>query len=195
MNSIVPRYIVISALVSVPLGCNHHEGDGQRSGGLPAIRVSPEAIDLGQFRAGKVSSVPTQFKIQNDGLASLRLLEIRPSCACFEPLLTSDTVEPGESATLNVQVRIGTQASNSDAAIDLITNDPVTPRTRLHITWKTVFPVIVQPSELDLGNVPPASIAQATARILVNPFFGSDELEVVSAQSDTPEIESEVVLE
>lgn len=75
--------------------------------GLPPISLTPEVVDLGDI-APRTSSHGT-LTLTNTGDQPLRIVSLRTTCACTVPSIESDTIAPGES--IDVVLELEAQSS------------------------------------------------------------------------------------
>lgn len=81
----------------------------------PRVRAELECaqplIEKGEVRSGRALS--HSFRITNRGPNAVEVREVRPSCGCLEPKLEKRHLEPGESATLLLEVNTLTQPAGA----------------------------------------------------------------------------------
>lgn len=111
----------------------------QTAAGAPAAseKPQPKAVvveplhDFGMVT--KSAKVDHEFVIRNDGTAALTLREARPDCACAV-VSFDQTVAPGASGKVHVQLDPADQTGAIRKSIVVFTNDPVSPELQLTVT-------------------------------------------------------------
>jgi hypothetical protein len=73
------------------------------------LRCVPPAVDLGEVRGGPARQ--HRFDLVNDGPTAIEILNIERGCGCLTPRLDRKVLQPGEKATLQVEVRTAGQAN------------------------------------------------------------------------------------
>ncbi len=97
--------------------------------GVPRIEFMAEILDLGIVRPGSVT--PGRFVILNTGDAPLRILDVIAHCGCTVIRLSDRVVPPGGQVHLSITFTASNKQGEASKHIDLITDDPVTPKTKL----------------------------------------------------------------
>ncbi|MCA9282004.1 MAG: DUF1573 domain-containing protein [Phycisphaeraceae bacterium] len=70
--------------------------------GMPPISLDPDLVDLGDMMPNTKKSGSLVMK--NVGDKPLRILALRSTCACTVPGIQSDTIQPGESITIELEL-------------------------------------------------------------------------------------------
>jgi hypothetical protein len=97
--------------------------------GHPRIRVRPESFDFGRVRPRR--TLRKEFRLLNLGDAPLVIERISRSCGCTQASTEVDTLEPGESTPLNVEVETRTSSGVIENSVLVRSNDPETPILRI----------------------------------------------------------------
>src|SRR5262245_46667501 len=90
--------MAMNAILLLALACTPHQ--------TPALVCLKPVVDLGPTRGGPV--LTQSFEVVNRGNTEPPIVHIQPSCGCLAPRLSSRTLRPTESAS--VEVRIGTMS-------------------------------------------------------------------------------------
>lgn len=100
-----------------------------QQGKSPAIDLNTGVVDLGTLSG---SPVQAEFTVTNNGKAPLELLRIYPSTEAIKIGKAPQTVKPGKSAKIRIDVDPAMlNAGPQRHTIEILTNDPVHPRTTL----------------------------------------------------------------
>jgi len=186
---LIIRWLVVLLILAQVLGCKEgavgpagralHEAQG--------LTAEEETIDLGEIMLGTTSAVPVSFNLKNAGTSRLSIVAIRPSCDCLKLELSSESVAAGETAQLRMHVRVGAVPRDSaTAAVEVVTDDPVKPITRLRVKWHLVSLVVIEPPQLNLGEVSSGSVVETSAVVLVTMLSASA---LLHAQSEHDDVE------
>jgi hypothetical protein len=76
-------------------------------GAAAELRCVPPAADLGEVRGGPARKCG--FELINDGKQLIEIVEVERGCGCLEPKLDRRILQPGERATLLLELRTGGQ--------------------------------------------------------------------------------------
>ena len=164
-------YLVVSFTVILQTGCRENSKLTKELSSKPEGRVefqkeagnTPEPKTLSPkitfeklvYDFGEVSlnSVHTgQIKFENTGQAPLRITEVGKCCGLVAELDNAKTeYAPGESGTLKVRWRSGSQPAVFKRQMMVHSNDPSTPVTSLTIQAKAVPKVVWEPKILRLS--------------------------------------------
>jgi hypothetical protein len=117
----------------------------------PALSLETDALDFGQLAPGGQSS--REVQLWNSGGKVLTISDVKMSCGCSDVQLSRTSLAAGETATLRVSVRAKSVRGPSRETIDLYTNDPDSPVTRLVLGFTTGENLYVEPSAIDFGIV------------------------------------------
>ena len=71
------------------------------------------------------------FHLTNQGGQPLSITGVDASCGCTDVSITPDTLEPGQTATLKAMVDTSLKLGDMLKTIDVMSNDPATPKLRL----------------------------------------------------------------
>lgn len=99
--------------------------------GTPRIEAMNSILSLGTVRPGSVT--PGRFVILNTGDAPLNILKVTSHCGCTVAEPSDRTIPPGGQIQLSVKFTAGSAAEEVSKHIDLITDDPATPKFTLYV--------------------------------------------------------------
>ncbi len=106
--------------------------------------VVPEAdFQFGQMRVG--THMQHEFKIINEGEASLRLVAGKPTCKCTQFKVSPSNVPPGESAVLTVEWHGKSETTTFQHGGKVYTNDPNLRSIRFNVGGTVDATVVTQP--------------------------------------------------
>lgn len=99
-----------------------HSVAASRSVDAPSAALNSCYNDLGVVRDSSVARF--QFIISNRGTKTLLLKNIRTTCRCTEALLSCQSIEPGQSATLDCAIDLSDVQHRFSQNVAVETNDP-----------------------------------------------------------------------
>ena len=155
--------------------------------GAPRAVARQTTVDFG--RIGDDQRVTHTFELRNEGDALLRLPRVVSNCGCAVLELSTDEVEPGATATLEVELNPAGRRGRTLKAISVATNDPASPMLQFILrAWIVPTPrtpeissltksqpnaeLIALPASIHLSGDPPhdavliVSCAEASFRVL-----------------------------
>ena len=133
------------------------------SSNIPVIEADPPALDMGIIsREGPSTG---EIKIRNKGKATLEISKVLQSCGCAKASIDPNkrSVPPGGETVVTVTVdpkRIPSFESTKDVYVT--SNDPKMPRLTVKVSAKIDPEFVVEPAELDFGDVPKGTVAEKT---------------------------------
>jgi hypothetical protein len=98
-------------------------------GNGPRIRVEPGSFDFGRVRPRR--TLRKEFRLLNFGDAPLVIERISRSCGCTKATTDIDTLQPGESTPLKVEMETRTSSGPIENSVLVRSNDPETPALRI----------------------------------------------------------------
>jgi Protein of unknown function (DUF1573) len=87
------------------------------------LKLDKNQHDFGTVAEGKIVEVKIGFK--NEGKGILNITDVKTSCGCTAALLSSKTLQPGESGTLRIELDTTNRDGKLTRTVTLYTNDPV----------------------------------------------------------------------
>lgn len=112
-------------------------------GGGPRIQFSQREHDFGEVQAGEV--IKHVFVYTNTGLATLEILQVRPSCGCTAAGEWDKRVEPGAVGRIPIQFNSANFTGLIQKTVSVVSNDPQEGHVVLHVKAKVWVPVEVTP--------------------------------------------------
>jgi len=133
----------------------------------PKIKFREESKDFGKMKQGKVLTHIFVFK--NEGDETLLIKNVKTSCGCTAALLSKKEIAPGAEGEIKLTYNTkGFQGKNSKY-IDVESNDPAQPRTRLTVSAEIEVPprprIFLDRYAIDLGLVLENEEIQATTKV------------------------------
>lgn len=127
-----------------------------------------EIIGGDTYNWGKVKlsegPLKASVKIKNSGNQELIIQNVKPSCGCTTAPLDKDRLKPGETATLDITLKIS-HGGNVSKSIRIASNDPKVPNKNLVIAADVVEMLKIEPyssisfKELQIGKESTASVS------------------------------------
>ncbi len=93
--------------------------------------IGGDTYDWGKVKP-KDSPLKAKIKVQNIGKAILYIKEVKAGCGCTATKIDKDTLEPGESGTIDVSLNVATVTGGVTKTITVYSNDP---SNNAHIIW------------------------------------------------------------
>lgn len=97
----------------------------------PRIAFDKTDHDFGDITEGDV--VKTTFKFTNTGKSELKILKTKASCGCTATEPEKKVLQPGETSSIKVTFNSAHKSGPQHKSINIVTNDPANPMTRLGI--------------------------------------------------------------
>jgi hypothetical protein len=152
----------------------------------PVLRVEVAEVDLGAMPPNTIAS--RSLRLWNAGARPLRIVEVRTSCGCTEAKLENSLLRPGESTTLSATIKSRNLRGPGQVTIEVCSNDPLRPVTRLTLRFTTGEDAYVEPSVIDFGNIAASMLPQTKTTKLILGSGGGLNLDFgeVHLSSDSP---------
>jgi hypothetical protein len=97
----------------------------------PVISFENSTYDFDTIKQGTVATY--SFKFKNTGKSDLIVRKVATSCGCTAAELKTKLIKPGDSESINVSFNSTGRSGTQNKTINVISNDPVTPRVTLWI--------------------------------------------------------------
>ena len=114
----------------------------------PALAFDQYLVDLGPTQP--VAELQGKFRFRNRGGETVKLLDVRPSCGCLQPLVSGKEFAPGEDGQIIVRMRPANESpGKKEYFADVKYTDPEPREVRL--TFKVELPertIMVKPRAL-----------------------------------------------
>jgi len=132
---------------------------------VPEISI-PEAIwDIGTLKLNEEAT--HSFKITNTGSQPLEITQLRSSCGCLQVEITSNIIQPNESAEIKAIFKEDQRLGDVIKTIYIDSNDPGTPRTTIKVKANLVKDESTPPLE-----APKKPLAEVKENITKNVSVG-----------------------
>ncbi len=152
----------------------------------PAIQLDDVAWDFGILLPGAI--VQHRFAIANSGGMPLHVERIRTGCQYLSAELSSEPIQPGEHASLEITMQAPLERGSDGFSVWLETNDPQNPTSQLTIAFSVEPAWRVLPNLVDLGLVGSAGLpVRRTVRVEAN----RDDLSLdgLHVECESPDVE------
>ncbi len=98
----------------------------------PIIEVAEKEVNLGTIKAG--TKVAKMFAVKNVGVNPLLIHAVNNNASDIK-VSAPKAIKSGKSQDLKVQVMAGQEVGTFRRQIDIITNDPANPHSRITLVW------------------------------------------------------------
>ncbi len=96
-----------------------------KDGKSARMKLGVASHDFGDVEEGKIVEFKVEFK--NIGNAVLNITDVKTSCGCTAALLSSKSLQPGESGTLRIDLDTSNREGKLTRTVTLYSNDPKEP--------------------------------------------------------------------
>ncbi len=114
----------------------------------PQVVFEDSVYDFGSIDPGSKNN--GSFKFKNEGVGVLKITRIKSTCGCTVPQLKKKEYLPDESGVINVTFKPGQRKGLQSKSIYVLSNDPVTPRSKLTIKADVLQKISYSPKKLNL---------------------------------------------
>jgi hypothetical protein len=128
----------------------------------PHLRLPQLPLDLG--RGEPHTSPRGTFEISNSGSEDLTF-KITPSCGCAALEPQAGTLDPGESRTIAIAVRLEGRNSRRNVRLTLETNDPAASVSEYYVSAFCPPLLDVAPASLDFGDIQEGIERETTLKV------------------------------
>ncbi|MFP4529143.1 MAG: DUF1573 domain-containing protein [Candidatus Kapaibacterium sp.] len=94
----------------------------------------------------KDSPLNAKIKIKNAGDQTLEITKVKPTCGCTTAPLDKNTLAPGETASMDVTLSIGSHSGPVHKSIRVNSNDPATPMKIIGLKAMVKNPIDIGPT-------------------------------------------------
>ncbi|MCX7930225.1 MAG: DUF1573 domain-containing protein [Chlorobi bacterium] len=124
--------------------------------------VGGDTYNWGQVKA-TTNPLKGTLRLKNAGNQSLEIKSVKPSCGCTAAKLDKNVLEPGEVASVDVSLNIGTATGPVTKTVTITTNDPNNETKIVYLRAEVVRAIqlsmpYIAFSDLSLGKQSSASI-------------------------------------
>lgn len=116
------------------------------------------ACDQPVFQFGEIDNrepVHHTFTLRNAGDQPLVIQSVKPSCGCTEATLADDTLDPGESTTLELILTLHGKTGPMSKGVVLGSNDPDQPFFTINMVGTAYAPLTATPAAVAMRVVKP----------------------------------------
>ncbi len=117
----------------------------------PSLVCVEPKYDFGRVYADAV--VQHQFILTNQGPRVVNIGRVHAACGCTKTTVTTNTVAPGGTAVLSVELDIKKRRGHQSKAIYCETDDPASRAIRIEFNGVVIVPIEIQPEGIDFGAV------------------------------------------
>lgn len=96
-----------------------------KDGKNPKLKLNKTEHNFGTVEEGKIVDVTIEFK--NEGNGVLEINDIKTSCGCTAALLSSKTLNPGETGSVRINLDTANREGKLTRTVTLFTNDTSQP--------------------------------------------------------------------
>jgi LEA14-like dessication related protein len=114
--------------------------------------VGGDTYDWGEVTP-KDSPLKAKVLLKNAGNQVLIIKEVKPTCGCTIAPISKDTLKPGETAEMSVQLNMKTYQGSVTKTIKIATNDPKNENARYYLKCFVKQPLIANPKFLNFRNL------------------------------------------
>lgn len=115
--------------------------------------VGGRKVDWGKVTP-KDNPLKTKITIKNSGDETLEILRVKPTCGCTTAPLSKSKLKPGETAELDVTMKITGATGNYTKYINVYTNDPNAKAAVIDLIAYIQRPLTLKPSSfIPLNNM------------------------------------------
>lgn len=107
--------------------------------------VGGSTYDWGEVTP-KDNPLKATIKLKNTGTATLQVLRVKPTCGCTTAPLSQNILEPGETAELDVTLKITGYSGNVTKHINIYTDDPNSKAKVIDLKAFVKRPITISPS-------------------------------------------------
>jgi uncharacterized membrane protein len=125
--------------------------------------IGGDVYDWGDVKLSE-GPLKATIKIKNTGDKELIIQNVKPSCGCTTAPLDKDRLKPGETANLDVTLKVSSGGKTSKS-IRIASNDPAVPNKNLTISANVIEMLKIEPTsyirftELQVGKESMATVS------------------------------------
>jgi hypothetical protein len=159
----------------------------------PVLLVDEEIHDFGSLYAEDHPTVTHQYMLQNAGDETLVIGEVETSCGCTRAEMSRKEVPPGETATLDAELRFRDRHGVETIRITIHSDDPSRPSLDLGLKGFIFRHWEVDPPEIKELVMPSSATETKTLTVVSNQMLGEEPWRILSATSDHPSVKVRLV--
>ncbi len=164
------KSIFLLALISLIAGYSFAQNPTEKkSGDGPKLEiVGGDTYDWGKVTP-KDGPLKAKINIKNVGNELLKVTEVKPGCGCTTAPLDKNDIKPGETATLDVTLNIGSASHQLTKTIRISSNDLNDPNKMLMLKCDVFNPIEIKaPNYFAFGEMRVGFESAATAKVKNN---------------------------
>jgi uncharacterized protein DUF1573 len=140
------KTIKMTGLILVLLGL---AASALAQGGTPDMELNPTSLDFGTMRQQDVRQLTVNISNKGDGI--LHIQEVKSSCGCTVAEPDVKMLEPGQSTVMIVTFDSEKFMGPQNKFIQIMTNDPISPKTDYQIKAFVSVPLMFTPAYKSVG--------------------------------------------
>jgi len=130
------------------------------TGDRPALVFESYLADRSHITAESKPVISEEFYFRNKGTNVVRITELKPSCGCLSPSISSREIPPGETGRITLPIRTANEPAGLREYLLTVRYEDPQPR-EVTLTWKLRLPekkLLIEPRVLMvIGDSPAAS--------------------------------------
>ncbi len=126
--------------------------------------VGGDTYDWGKVKYAE-SPLQAKVKIKNTGDKLLEITEVKPGCGCTQKNLDKDKLNPGETATLELSLRLNDNPGHVSKTVRISSNDPRNPHKMLMLKCEVFTPLVSKPNTFSFRSMKVGYESVATVKI------------------------------
>ncbi|MCS6966571.1 MAG: DUF1573 domain-containing protein [Candidatus Kapabacteria bacterium] len=108
--------------------------------------VGGDTYDWGKV-GPKDDPLKARITLKNAGTELLKIERVQPGCGCTTAPLDKTELKPGETATMDVTLRVGSATGPVTKSVAISTNDPSSPTKMLWLKAEMIRPLAFTPAQ------------------------------------------------
>lgn len=114
--------------------------------------VGGDTYDWGDVKP-KDNPLKAKVMIKNAGDELLKIEKVKPTCGCTTAPLSKDELSPGETAELDITLRIGSRPGSLSKSIRIMSNDSENETKYLRLKANVVYPLVTKPTYVKFDDL------------------------------------------
>lgn len=152
-----------------------------------------EFVGSNQKDWGKVlqdnGPLKTKIKIKNTGDKLLEIYGVKPGCGCTTAPIDKKLIDPGDVATVSVELKIEKDSGPITKGIEFTTNDPKNDRISYLLKANVKVPLEVFPSFMNLGAI---QLNQEMSGKVVLSNHTNDKITITDVKIDRKDVTTDI---
>lgn len=125
------------------------------------------------------------FELSNLYLEDVHIASVRASCGCTAPRIEKETLKTYEKGAIIAHINSESFLGHQGATLTVIIDKPQYAEVQLQVKVYVYSDVLLEPSNVTLGNVPRGTAAERTIRVHYN---GRSDWKIVEVKSNNPHL-------